>query len=1276
MPLPIREIKQLRGIMNTDSSNETILPFHHKMAKNILFRNNKAQRIPGTTEISFTKPAGTNECVGAFYFEQGAKIIWCNWNSNTNHGIYQYDLRTKTATHLILEGTNAESGVLNFDRNYPIYAMRVLQGDTTQGNELWFLNSQKQPCKFSIERALSGSYGTIKRSYLSVNFSPPIMPPSCTYENDATVTVNNLRKRLFRFKLRYVNTQRNKSVTSSQAELQLPVNYIDTAIDKDPTKNSRIAIVYPTGNAEVKKIELLMSQNSGNGWEDYVLIKTIDKAAESIGNDDISIYRFYNNESYVTIDPKESIQVFDLVPLEASDIELLNGNVPIYCNIKEYYDPITVTGSVTSGYTPQTTTQPPFVFKAVQGGDSAFGTGNIHIVLVGTIAIGNVFNIYTTSGTISFTATAATTANVITGLSAAAVTAGFTVVSSDSENLVISKTNEVLQRTGTSVTLSVTNSFVYDWNSRYAFSLQYFDENGVTIGSQRDATFTVQTVNYTETGGVPNIPKITLEITNRPPLEAKYFTIGRSKNLTKLRHLYWVSARTFKDNEYAYIDIENLNNFIKKNPTSSHLAYSFSPSDRIRFIKKISGTSQLYTDNDFEIQSEKINPIVNGVEQTGQFLKILLPTTGTTFDFGTAEYFNYYIQIYTPALSVSPEYNLYTEFGERYTIGNPGTATRYHQGGTQNQTSNLSQPAIFEFIQGDDYYRNRDINTGGDLNYDITAGSISAGRHTLGVPFVDRTFTDANITTGSSPLQGLSGWTYASDTRALIKMGVSAPLTTFKAKGTIVINAADDDTFVYFFQDKYGNIRYCNSVRGISAGVQTIAIDCSFQLDASNHISLLGWSESDYASNKDYSTTELTISIDNINTLPIIDKNFSDYFASAVNSNGRSFNVDPNRRQSTYKNLFRWGLSRDFDTNLNRTNRFYEQNATEADLSYGAVQRMIARGDTMRFFQESGVGWVGIYKRIISNAEGANTLATTDEIITKNNKTYFIGRYGVGNHPTSLVSSKSRDFFIDPIRGYQCMVGESGGIEPISEQNFGAYYIQPLFPPYTKDYLRSNGTRAKIMGWYDYGEDLYFTVLQGGTLATFPTIDDYCFAYRDEPRNTGYTSFFDLTPEWALSAEDVTYLWKNGSLYSLNNVSAYGSFFGTGYASSLRLVFNDNMAVKKQFLTSAYQSDGLWSSDRLAISNASADSIITSFFNPDTGLQQISELKSVDYSNEEGKKCAALLKDKNSGLDPTLAVLEGDNLQGYWIEIEYLCSGNSSQWIYLPEVSWIPSNRV
>jgi len=1269
-----KEVKGFSGVLNSDDSNEVIGATHHKMAKNGRFRgtdnNMRFESVEGTTLISNNLPTGTNECLGAFFDELKQRIFWFNYNSGGSHAIYQYTLSTGIIATIVIVGSGTDGDILAFDLDNPIYAVKMLYGDDTQGDTLYWNNSQRQPCQINIKMALAGTYGTIKRTYIDVIKAPASIPPAVTYENDAAVTVNNMRKKLFKFKTRYVYNNNDKSVWSSQGQLPLPVNYLNTTIDTDPTKNCRVAIVVPTGEPDVAKIEIAAAISTANTFGDYFLIKVIDKSAESIASNDITTYRFYNNQAYVPIDVEESIQLFDLVPLNANALEFLNGNVPIYGAITEGFNKTVVTGTATSSYETQQTTQPKFIFASNQSGDSGFGTGNIHAVVLGTITVGDTFNIYTTNQTITFVATVATTANVIAGLSAAAVVAGFTVVSSDTENLYIVKTGEVLQRSlAVPLTIAVSDSFVYDRNSRYNYVLIYFDKAGRSIGSLTSNGMNVQTINYTETTGTPNIPKIQLSISSRPPLYAYYYQIGRTKNLTKLKKLEWVSDRTYKDTEFAYISIENLNAYILKNPSSKFLAYDFSPNDRIRFMKVLSGTvNTVYVDKDFEIQSQVFSPNINGVQYTGQFVKIALPTTSGTFDFGTSDFFNYFIELYTPAQSVAEGLDLDYEYGERYTIGNAGTVNAYHQGMLQNQTSNLVTPATFEFTQGDFYYRSRTINTGAEYIYKEVADEEGVGRLTVGLDYYSSTYTDANITTGNSPLQNLAGWAVGDNSRYLFKIGTGT--FNFRLKGTLNVIFWDfGEVYSFYFESSNpgGSNRlktYIVTPQYVTQGTHAFPFDVTLSLTSSQLLYILGWSDGDYHNSKTFSVSDFTITRELPYTVGCIDPNFSDFFESAVNSNGRGWIVDANAAQVFNPTLMRWGLAYQPNTNINQTNRFKPLNFDEIDRSKGQIQVFKVRDRILRVFQERGCGNVGIYAKFLQDSGNTNVLTTTDDIVTKNNVQYYQGIFGVGGQPTGLVSSKNADYFIDPIRGYQLRLS-GDGLTPISELYKGQFYIQPLFIPYNKDYLRSNGKVAKILGYYNFYEEEYVSILQGGTLNGV-TIPDESFSF-NEKRNS-YSSFFDFHPEWIICAEDVTYSWKNGQMYVHNDTGVDRNFYGTKFYPSITLVYNDKVNIKKTFMALSYQANDYWLSE-------TAGDILTSQPNPQTNFPQISKLKQFNFDIQEGLYYAGLQKDINSRANPNDAWYNGDELKGVWIQVKFTAQNNKNSYLYLPSISWIPSPR-
>lgn len=1261
--------------MDTDSPNENIGQSAIKLGRNIRYRgdvgNWQVQNIEGNTLITNNLPAGSNECCGAFYDEISQRIFYFNYNSNSNHGIYILYLDDHTITPLLINGTNADTDCLDLDLDEPVYNVKMLYGDTEQGDTLYFNNSLKEPCQINVDRTLAGTYGTFKRDFLEVIKFPANRPPYVTYGDDNTVTVNTLRKKLFRFMTRPVYFSREKSVTSMRSEVPLPINAQDSSVDKDPTKNCNISIVYETLGADVEKIEII-GQVSGrindsgvadpNSFSDPFLIQTINKSDAGLSDNDLATFVFYNDQAYTEIDPEEAIQLFDLVPLEANALEFLNGNVPIYGGITEGFDLITPDATATSSSIPQKDTQLPYIFVGSQSGDSAFGTGEIHIVLIGSIQIGYSFSIITTNNTLTVSAAAATTLDVLSQLSAAAILAGFTTATVvDNNNLLLNKTGESLQEiVREAPILSVTNGPAYNWNDKEAYGLVYFDKGGRTNGVITEQGMSYQTVNYTETGGIPNIPQLSLSVSNRPPDWAYYFSVVRTKSLAKQKFLYWVSDTTFKDSEFAYIGIENLNTFINNNPTAKHLAYDFSSGDRIRFIKVLSGSvNTVYTNQDFEIIGQILSPTINSIERPGQFLKISIPTTSATFDFGTSAFYNYAIELYTPAQSVANSLNSYYEFGERYTIGNPTAATRYHQGMIQNQTSNLSQPATFTFNKGDVYYRNRIINAGAEYVYNVESNEEGDGITTLGVQFVSQTYTDPNITPGTSPSAGLAGFDITTNTDRAI-LNVATGTFNFRLKGSINVVFSDfGEVFSYYLQDSASNITYLVNPVFIGQGPHTFNFDVTFQMTSNTRMFVFAYSDGDFHNSKTYALTEWKITRQLPYTLPVMDANYSDYFASAVNSDARPFIEQPDAKRSYNPILLRWGLPNIINTNINNVSRFTTLNFQEIDGTKGDIELFSVENRILNVLQRRGCGWFGIYSKVIQDNTGSEVLVTTDDIITKNNIQYLAGTYGIGNQKGSFAKTKLGYFFTDPVRGYQVR-RSLDGLTPINELFYGKYFIRDIITKYNDDYLRVNGSISKILGYYDYFEEQYVTFCQEGTFDG-NNIPNNNFSFNEVRK--GYCCFYDYNPDWIICAQDVTFSWKNGQVYVHSDRTNYGRFYGQQTYPSITLVFNVKDPIKKIYDALAYQSNQIWTAPQNGMIN-------TSMINPQTGLRQESSLIEQDFEIQENLRYAALLRDANSMADTRAALLEGDYLEGNWLQATLTYYGSDFSFIYSPYLSY------
>lgn len=1399
MPPPI--IKNINGKMNLDCHPSMIPPEDYGMAFNIvrdaegIGQDRIVSNMVGNTLVPYTLHTGNNKRIGSKPDLVRNRIYIFIWNSLGYHQIVYYDAVTNTINPLCINLTNSNNvDILGFNPSYRINHIDIVYRN--EGDLMYWTDGLNPPSKINVQTAINGGYGTYIRSFLNAAKEPPASPPYCVYETDPTVTVNTMRKKLFRIKTRFIFDDLEKSSTSSISEVPLPIYDTLTSVQEDPTKNADIFMVLQTGAKNVIKIEVLAQQSLGNVWSDFFSVAMLNKADLGLNNNDVCIYRFYNNQAYNYIDVTESDELFDYVPQKANTQALANGNTLAYSAITENYDLLTPlltsdgSGTVSSLYSYQTE-----LLYAVDVVIS--GVKYTKIIVAGVPSAGDIFNVIMQDGisTDDITYTVGsfgdTISNIVSGLNASAVSAGYAIISSVGNTLVISKVNTSLLRyyitialnfksiftpemnistghlieidsytevynfpigqtfkipfslantgvfTVVSATVSsgnllivtqettvgpevlsypVTVNFInsnnipnvsiptYDWNSKYEYAIEYLDGEGTTNGALPSLLGSFQTVNYTETNSPiieqVFIPSISLSIYNRPPLWAKSYNILRTKDLSKSAIHQWISDRTFKDlsignqqYQYAYISIAYLNQYIVDNPSSFFLAYGFTPNDRIRFIKRYATdgtTASIYTTNDYEIIDSLTDPIINAVQQLGQILKIILPATSTDFDFGGQAYANYFIEIYTPALSVANNLKFYYEFGETYLIGNSGTNTAFHYGMNQNQSTDLAIPATFTFTRGDYYFRQRTIPVGNEIKWNFIQQSLTIGNDTdvdgvtIPMQLISQSYNDPNYVVQSN-FTGIA----PSITYNIVKVLTAAPYTVkFNISGSITFvltdNGSSNSGFVL-------NVFIYNSAGSFSTDTR-IVVDTSLLVTGQtysytfNQNVMLGNTTAQYmvvGIQRDVQITNSVLSIvggdfilkqvTNIDEQGMIDSNFSDSYQSAVNSNGRALIYDPNAKQTFFPTLIRHGQAYQDGTNINGLNRFYSLDFDEYDRSNGAVTKLFTEGKYLYVFQQFDIGIVPVLQQIITDT--ANNPLQADSTKLLNTIQYpYKGKYGM-TFPESFAYYKDAKYGIDGNKKVAWRLSQDG-LEPISILYECNAYFQSILPAFNNTLNNGNpatgqvyGGNPTVYGGFDFFTNKYIIGFEqidrydsGGNLIFHQDPATIVF-WETREANEGFECFTNYYPEGIDSLGSLLFTFKNGKLYLHNNTTLYCNFYGVQYSPIITLVFNKDPVIKKTFNSLSYKANQVWTAQFVG-------DITTSTINQQTGLPQISQLIDPDFTLTEGQYDAAFLCDANSMANMQEGLVNGDKLKGTYIIVKLTAIVGIYIYMYLPYITY------
>ena len=783
------------GKLNLDDANYRVTNNDYIDALNITKdaqgdgQDKVVSNILGNTLIPYTAPSGTNKVIGFYSDNVRNRAYYFLWNSNGYNTILYYDLNSNVVVTVLQSKTQSNGiDILNFNPSYKVLSVNIFYRDL-EGDILFFNDAYNPPKSLNVINLYGNDW---KLEYLLVAKAPPVMPPKVTYENDTTVTVNNLRNKLFQFSYRYVYDNNEKSVWSSKSIVPLPQQPSLTLTDNIATNNARIAVIFSTGGPDVKAIEVSFRETTNGLTSDWYLIRSFNKDSLSILDNTVYNFRFYNDSIYNQIDVIEADQLQDWVPQKANAGELANGNVLLYAGIVEGYDKTEMNLSVTqaTGSSAFYYDQAGLLFLAIVNGNdsgtsiSAFAS-RMDIYLYGTgtngtdgtvttlnnAAGGYYINSLAPDGTdlsTSYSTSGLTTSysvnSILSGISTAMVAKGYVQVSLVGNRLTLTRNGGfTLASVGFKTFPSLDNDntrFANVWDSGYQYAIQYFDAQGRTIGAQTSVGATIATPSRVSTA---DFPEITLNILNRPPLYATYYQVLRSNNTTYNKRLCWVSQSAYAgivnnltNTRFIYINIDNISVYNESiSSTQNVVSYNYTDGDRIRFFARYNLNNDInYLTNPPQYDYEVVGTVSsfeynitttpadnNTYTATGNFLKIKYPTDdiGVNFQFpGTPDFWHYEILLYNYSNNASSTQRFYYEFGKQYGIGKPGTDYRYHFGVTQLPNGG----AVVPVTNGDLFYRLRNVPFSD--SYGLSFSSISASDSgTTGVSYAFTILPDA-----------------------------------------------------------------------------------------------------------------------------------------------------------------------------------------------------------------------------------------------------------------------------------------------------------------------------------------------------------------------------------------------------------------------------------------------------------------------------------------------------------------------------------------------------
>lgn len=395
-------------------------------------------------------------------------------------------------------------------------------------------------------------------------------------------------------------------------------------------------------------------------------------------------------------------------------------------------------------------------------------------------------------------------------------------------------------------------------------------------------------------------------------------------------------------------------------------------------------------------------------------------------------------------------------------------------------------------------------------------------------------------------------------------------------------------------------------------------------------------------------------------TVDIMDDNFSDFFPSAVNDNGRSQVIEVNAQQVYNPVLYRFGGAYQSGTTVNNTPDFYFENMDEADRLGADIRKMFIWKRYLYVFQKLKVGVVPILLQIVRDTQGNPLEANSDILLNKINYPYR-SDIGIGDVPESFAFDDGAMYGCSDYRSVAWRLSQDGfTILSIT------YECNSFFTKYLPAYRKSlnNGYPASgqsytgdptVYGCFDAFTNKYIIAFEeinrynvSGALVFHQDSFTLCF---NEVRDSkeGFESLLSYKPENMVCLDTQLIAFKDGALWKFSVDAPHCNFFGTQFDAYITGVFNDGMLEKKSWMSVAQLTDTQWSCPT-----------IYSNVNSYSGQRQETNLIDGEFIVYEGMPTAAIKRDINS----SGGKVNGSAIKGNYIVIKFL-KQNASTLVYL-----------
>lgn len=1141
----------IRGKMNKDIDERLIPNGEYVDAQNIRVVNSDGSDIgalENTRGIRKISSLGldTPKVIGVLSDDSNMKIYFFI-SARFKDTIIEYNDRDETTVRVLEAVKTGGFSKLGFNNDLVITGVvKIINGDPTKDLLAW-TDGVNPPRMINIERAKTFAVDFFNEDTISLIKKPPLFPPKGTLVNDPSLPEGGLDKRFISFAYRY----RYEDGEYSSLSPFTPYAFTPKAFDLDFETMENLGMVNQFNSATVEfnvggelvfNVEVVYKESNSNTVS---IIESFNKSDEGWSDDSLQTTIFTADKTYRVLPDKELFRTFDNVPLTAKALELV-GTRLVFGNYIEGRDLIDDLGSkVVLDYTPtmlnksattvELTLIPDPSIDRKYNLDFVVGGSVVNLLKGSTITTSleikdngpltaspdiavtspyvlldtyaNLAAFEASNEFIPFT-TGMTTA-IRTALTPPATTintfftASIAVVVGDTIDITVTEVSYQLADFSTVVTdLKILSPSSASFVTAEALpSIKSNSNYEVSMiykdGFSRSSTVLIDGISTVSTVATNSETRnvLTVDINHRPPVWADTYTFAIKSNVQQFQTIY--TNVFYEEGLFRWVKLEGANvNKVKEGDTL--------------IVKADLGgiTEGLIRTRVLEVTTKEEDFISGGpiIEEPGLYMKIkpsgfdMILTEKSFETFEGASHLRYTVTTETNPI-----------FG---TADKPVTAgTRINIFIKFKARGSIAFEEIFDetYVVQDDFasvklWFDTEVVDLGDFGANFTRDGTGFGFTGSGQQFFVQSHRD-----------GTASRSISTD----VKMTFSNTdgIVIFETEPKEVVNNVYFEVPQMFqisaLREHQGNIVNQSYGPDVPATVELNYFNCYVQGNGAESYRFRDEFNENFLSNDLRPTALSEDEYKEINRYA--DLTYSEVYNANSGVNGL--------------NVF----------NLSTAN-FKE----DMDKKYGSIQKLYSRDTDLIVFQEDKVSKVLFGKDILTTASGDTSVSATKDILGQ--QIAYTGEYGISRNPESFSFDGANMYFTDAKRGAVMRLGNNGLTE-ISGHGMKNYFKE----------LFLDSLYNKKLGVFDPFHDQYMLAVNPDIIDPLGDVSTRLHTLTFDEAAKGWTSFFDIHPDWLVSMNNKLFSFKDGDIHIHNDKTVnYNTFYGTSFPSTVTLSVNEN----------------------------------------------------------------------------------------------------------------------